>query len=256
MIRITQTLILLLSLSVTLFSGCTKDSGSTDSNSLAAGGGGTGTAGSLSRFVIVGNYLYSVDMQQLNIFNISDPANTSKVATQPIGFDIETIFPYGDKLFIGSSSAMYIYSLANPAAPQRLSAVSHFRACDPVVANDTIAYVTLRSGTRCFGTVNALLVYKINNIANPIQVAQVNMDGPYGLGYSGNGLYVCDGQNLRVFDIANGASPMAKPSINTTEKFYDVIPYGNLLICYIDNGVSLYDITNRLAPVFLSKLTN
>lgn len=257
MTRITGTLIILLSLSITLFSGCTKSDSGLASSSLAGGGsGGTGTTGSLSRFTIVGNYLYAVDMTSLNVFDISSPANTSKVGTVNIGFNIETIFPYGDKLFIGSSAAMYVYSLANPAQPAQLGFAAHFRACDPVVANDTIAYVTLRSGTPCTGTLNALLVYKVTNITNPVQVMQINLNNPWGLGYSGNALYVCDGSKLQVYDITNGASPVAKPPVTATENFYDVIPYGNLLICYIEKGVSFYDITNRQNPVFLSKLVN
>jgi hypothetical protein len=251
MIRIKAVIIFTALLFSMLLNSCSKDGGSAD----AAGATATGTNGSTSRFTIVGNYLYAVDINRLNVFDISNPSNTSKVNTIPIGFDIETIFPYQDKLFIGSSNAMYIYSLTNPAAPQQLSLVQHLRACDPVVANDTVAYVTLRTGNRCAGIVNALFIYKITDIRTPILMSQIPLTNPYGLGYSSNALYVCDRQNLRVFNITNSASPVAMPSINTTENFYDVIPYGNLLICQIDNGVSFYNIANRLQPVFLSKLT-
>ncbi len=246
--------LLLICVPVTILISCAKEG----ADGLSADfGGTTGKAGSLSRFTIVGNYLYAVDQTSLNIFNITNPSNTVKVATQGIGFDIETIFPYNDKLFIGSSSAMYIYSLANPAAPQLISQVQHFRSCDPVVANDTVAYVTLRGGTRCAGNVNALMVYNITNIIQPRLVTQINLNGPFGLGYIDNGLYVCDGNDLRVYNIANSNNPVPVTTItNTDEKFYDVIPYGNLLIAYIDHGVALYNITNRLQPILLSKITN
>lgn len=253
--RITGTLIILLSLSALLLNSCTKTE-SVASNSLAAGGGSTGTTGSLSRFTIVGNYLYAVDLNRLNIFNIASPANTAKTGTVDIGFNIETIYPYGDKLFIGSNTALYVYSLANPANPQMVGIANHFTACDPVVANDTVAYVTVRSGTNCNSTLNQLIVYRLNSAINPIEVWQIPMTSPGGLGYTGNALYVCDVQNLRVYDITNGYFPVAKPPVTGTGKFYDVIPYGNLLICYIENGVSFYDITNRFSPVFLSKITN
>ena len=32
----------------------------------------TGTSGSLARFAIAGNYLYTVELEQLKIFNVSD----------------------------------------------------------------------------------------------------------------------------------------------------------------------------------------
>jgi hypothetical protein len=246
-------LIILLLVTTVIFNGCSKDSSSSDA---AAFSNPTGTAGSLSRFTIVGNYLYAVDISRLNVFDISNPLTANKVGSQEIGFDIETIFPYGDKLFIGSSNAMFIYSLTNPASPQQLSTVQHLRACDPVVANDTVAYVTLRTGNRCNGVVNALNVYNVRNVTQPVLLRQINLTNPIGLGYSGNALYVCDKQNLRVFDITNGTNPLLSMTIAGTEEFYDVIPYGNLLICYVDKGVSFYDITTRRSPVFLSKLTN
>jgi hypothetical protein len=232
---------------------CNKESAGAEA---AAFSGGTGTAGSLSRFAIVGNYLYAVDMNQLNVFDITNPSATVKSGTHFIGFDIETIFPYQDKLFIGSATAMYIYSLANPVAPQQISAVQHFRACDPVVANDTVAYVTLRTGTRCGGVFNNLIVYDIKNIANPVEKMRINLTNPIGLGYRDSALYVCDKQQLRVYNINNTINPQPRTPLTATENFYDVIPYGNTLICYIDKGVSFYDITNRLQPLFLSKLTN
>lgn len=236
--------------------GCEK---SGDAASIDASAGGTGTAGSMARMVIVGNYLYSVDDQNLNVFDISNPANTSKVNTVPIGFGIETIFPYQDKLFIGSTNAMYAYSIVTPQTPARLSAVPHLRSCDPVVANDTVAYVTLRGGRGCGGTENSLLIYNIKNILQPIPTGRITLNGPYGLGYSGNGLYVCDGNRLVVYNISNSLNPVQATTVNVAnanEHFFDVIPSGNTLICHIAGGVGFYDITNRLSPVLLSRLIN
>jgi hypothetical protein len=240
--------------------GCSKADSSSAAD-ISAANGGTGTAGSLARFTIVGNYMYVVDNTNLNVFDITNPANTNKVNTVTVGFEIETIYPYQDKLFIGSTTGMFIYSITSPQAPVRLSAVAHLRSCDPVVANDTVAYVTLRGGTRCGGNENALLTYNIKNPLAPIPSGRIVLNGPFGLGYSGNGLYVCDGNRMVVYNIGNSISPVqvqvVTPSAGATgESFYDVIPYGNTLICYISKGVSFYDISNRLQPAFLSKLVN
>src|SRR5690606_21363599 len=83
--------------------------------------------------------------------------------TVSIGFDVETIFPYGEKLFIGSASAMYIYDISDPKNPARQGTVSHIRACDPVVADGNYAYVTLRNNNSgCGGSQNILNIYDIS----------------------------------------------------------------------------------------------
>src|SRR5688572_8013318 len=100
---------------VVLFAQCNKSSSETASNAAGAGG-------STARFTIAGNYLYVVNNTSLKAFDISNTAVAPVLkSTTHIGISIETIFPYGDKLFIGSSSFMYIYSLANPERPEQLA---------------------------------------------------------------------------------------------------------------------------------------
>src|SRR5690606_33194815 len=122
-------------LSTTLLAACSKDANSPGENV------GVGKGGSLARFTIAMNHLYVVDGSTLYTYSLADPNTPVKVSELAIGFNIETIYPWGDKLFIGSMDAMYIYSISNPATPNYLAMASHVRACDPVVANDTRAYV-------------------------------------------------------------------------------------------------------------------
>lgn len=168
-----------------------------DSASLSKIGGTTGQGGSLARFAIAGNYLYSVDENQLKAFDISSPDNPVLKNTQDVGFAIETIFPINDKLFIGSTSEVYIYSITDPANPKKLSsAISPqvLRRCDPVVAKDTVAFATLRTSGPCGGIQSVLAVYNIKDIINPVQVSTYPIFEPYGLGYKNDVLYVCDRQ--------------------------------------------------------------
>ena len=110
---------------------------SKDSSGNFAGGAPSGQGGSLARFAIVNDYLYAVDDENLNVFSISNPANPQLLRTIKVGFEIETIFPFKDKLFIGSTSVVHIFSIADPSKPAKLSqAISPtvLRRCDPVVA--------------------------------------------------------------------------------------------------------------------------
>ena len=232
---------------------CTKETASADAS--------TGAGGSTARFTIAGNYLYVVDNVSLKAFDIS--SNTTPVfkSKTEIGINIETIFPYQDKLFIGSSSTMYVYSLSDPTKPTQLGKAEYTirMSCDPVVARDSVAYATLRATGPCGGSGSALVVYNIKNISSPQLMNTVSLIAPYGLGIKSNSLYVCEGlEGIKVFNITKAYDPIQMSDIrvnNTT--FYDVIPYANILIAQVNDGFILYDIgTNPMQPAFLSRILN
>ena len=217
---------------------------------------GTGTGGSLARFTIVGNTLYMVDYMSLKVYNITDPANTTHIRTKTIGRNIETIFSYKDALFMGSSEGVYIYSLQDPLNPIELGRATHARSCDPVVANDSIAYVTLRGGTACGPAQDGLYIHSVKNPANIQMIKLYLMGTPKGLGLKDNFLYVCQlQQGLSVLDVTDPLNPVEVKKITGSE-FHDVIPFGNLLICYVTGGLALYDITQPGNPVFVRSIVN
>lgn len=232
------------------FSSCDKNG----NESFA--GADTGLGGSLARFTISLNHLYVVDHRILSTFSLADPGNPVKVAATEVGTEVETIYTWKDKLFIGSRDAMYIYSIADPGNPSLLGTASHVRACDPVVANDSIAYVTVRSGSSCGGSANALYVYNVKDVLRPQQMNVANLQNPHGLGISDSTLFVCDDSyGLRVFDIRQPYYPI-QTGLVTGATFYDCIPDGNLLLCMIEGGVAIYDISDRSNILLKAKITN
>jgi hypothetical protein len=247
----TQTLIAIIILA--LFTSCNKES---QNNSINQG---TGAGGSTARFTIAGNYLYTVDRSSLKSFLISDPNNPVFKSKTDIGINIETIFPYQDKLFIGSSSTMYIFSLADPATPHQIGSATYQvrMSCDPVVVKDSVTYATLRADGPCGWGISSLVVYDVSNLSSPVLRNTIPLTSPHGLGISGNALYVCNGENgLTVFDVSNPFAPNQVSEIHD-KIFYDVIPYDNVLICQVSDGFALYDIgTNPLNPVFISNVLN
>lgn len=218
--------------------------------------GNTGSGGSTARFAIQGDYLYTVDKERLKVYNIADAANPVLKNTVSVGFAIETIYPFKDKLFIGSTSAVHIFSVDDPENPRRLStAISPqvIRRCDPVVAKDTVAFATLRTNGPCGGTQSILAVYDVKDITNPIQRAMYPVAEPYGLGYADSALYVCDRNGLYVFDIKNAYTPqLVRQLMNGW--FLDVIPWNNTLICQLQDGLGLYDISDRFTPSLITKI--
>lgn len=234
-----------------LFLQCSKDSGSVDSAFAT-----TGQGGSLARFCIAGNYLYTIDAQHLKVYDITNGQQPVLKNNVLVGFEIETIYPFADKLFIGSTSVVYIFSISNPELPTQLgTAISPdvIRRCDPVVAKDTVAFATLRTNGACGGQTSILAIFDIKNIAKPVQRGSFQLTEPYGLGYSDSVLYVCD-NGLKVFNIANPYLPLLIKTLTNGSGYKDVICYQNTMMCWVSDGVMLYDITDKINPVYLAKI--
>ena len=187
----------------------------------------------------------------MHVFNVTSGDNPVDESTIDLGWNIETIFPYKNNLFIGSQSGMFVYNIDNPAQPQYMSSVSHITTCDPVVANDTYAFVTLRSTDNnnnwCGNTfTNQLDVIDITDVTNAKLLYEFNMTSPYGLGLDGNTLFVTEGDNgLKVFDITD-VSKIDENMIQHLTGFnaYDVIPNKGTLILTGNDGLYQFDYTN------------
>jgi hypothetical protein len=216
-----------------------------------------GKGGSLARFAIHQDYLYTIGDWQMELFGISSPANPSIQDTIQIGGGIETIFPYQDKLFIGSRTGMYIYDNTNPAQPTYLSHFAHARACDPVAVEGNYAYVTLRSDNpECDGFSNQLDVINIQNITQPTLVRSYPMQSPYGVGIDQNTLFVCEGQHgLKAFDARNPNQISSHLLANfQNHHAFDVIPLGDLLLVIGEDGLYQYDYSNPQNIKLVSKI--
>jgi hypothetical protein len=216
----------------------------------------TGKGGSLSKFTIIGNYVYAVSSHFLYTIDISNPSRPSKVNESPLNYDMETLYPYKNRLFIGSKTGLYIYSIEQPAAPKLIGEAKHGRSCDPVVANDSVSYSTLKGSTFCGPATSGLYVYDVKNLNAPVLKKLIPLTEPIGLGMADSALYVCNANDgLKVYDIRDAYFPFEKLTV-TGSGFIDVIPYDNLLICWMATGINLYDITNQFKPVFIKNIAN
>lgn len=207
-----------------------------------------GISGSMARFATSQsyNYLYAINQGDIKVFNISnfsDPVEGGTVNTSRV---IETLFLLEDKLFVGSTTGMLIFSLNTPSNPIEIATFNHFRSCDPVVVEGNYAYVTLRAGNRCGGFQNQLDVIDISTITNPQLLKSYEMEEPYGLGIDDGTLFICDGDaGLKIYDAADPFRIdeniiTSYPDINS----FDVIPYNNVLMMIGSDGIYQYDYQN------------
>lgn len=219
-------------------------------------GSGLGVGGSLARFTLSGDHLYLLDGGDLQTIDVTSEHSPVAKTRQHVAWDIETIFPHKNNLFIGSTTGMHIYSISQPETPTAVSMYSHVVSCDPVVVDDEFAYVTLRSGTTCFGTTNQLEVIDIRTITNPQLVASYQMTNPHGLGVDEETLFLCDGSDgLKAFDVTDVhsiADNMLAHYKNINAQ--DVIPYNDVLIMIGTDGIFQYDYSDPKDIKLLSQI--
>lgn len=220
-----------------------------DARMLAASVPQTGVAGSLARFSVVNDYLYAVSNSQLYSIDVSTPASLQQTAERNIGWNIETIYPFQNKLFIGSRQGMFIFDLTNAANPVQQGQFTHATACDPVIAEEKYAYVTLRSGNSCNGTLNQLDVIDISNLSNPSLKKTYRLSNPYGLSKDKNKLFICDGKDgLKVYN-ASDVNDLKLISHFKGIEAYDVIALNGKAIVVAKDGLYQYDYSG--AYIFL-----
>ncbi|MBL7871857.1 MAG: hypothetical protein JNM78_09620 [Cyclobacteriaceae bacterium] len=217
---------------------------------------GAGIGGSMARFTLSGNHLYALDGVNLDVVDVTSPTNPKAKKEFSVAWDVETLFPHTDKLFVGSRSGMYILDLAEPENPTLISKYEHVRSCDPVVVEGDYAFVTLRSGSACEGFTNQLEVIDIKELTSPTIVATYAMTNPHGLGIDDGTLFICDGSDgLKAYDATNvktiSQNQLAHfPSIQAL----DIIPYQNVAMMIGTDGLYQYDYTNIKDIKLLSQL--
>ncbi len=234
-----------------LFQNCQTSS---SDSSFTPSSVSNGTGGSLARFTLTNGFLYTVTNTDLSVFDVNVAEKPNKLKTLNLGFGAETIFPYKDALYIGTTTGMKIYDNKNPANPQYLSTYSHIYSCDPVVVQGTYAYVTLRSGTACRNGQNSLDIIDVSNPMSPKLVKSIQMLNPHGLAVDGTNLFICEGSNgLKSFDLTDPINPIQREFIKDVIS-YDVIPTQKRLIVTGKNGIYQYDYTEPKSLKLLSKI--
>ena len=197
----------------------------------------------MARFALSGDYLYIIDMSDLQSVDVTQPTAMTVGTEVHVDWGIETIFPNGDVLFIGAQAGMHIMDISNPLNPSQISTYRHVTSCDPVIVDGDFAFVTLRSGTECQGFTNQLEVIDIADLSSPQLLHVYAMDNPHGLGKDGDALFVCDGDSgLKVYN-ASDVSTIDKNELAHYQDIqaFDVIPFNNVAMMIGEDGLYQYD---------------
>lgn len=239
-----KNIIVVLFLVVAVMFSCTKDGG--DISGISTEGDGAGQGGSMAKFSISGDHLFVINDFQLKIYDITNESQPISIGSINVDFGIETVFTLADHLFIGSINGMYIYDISNPSNIKYLSYYQHITSCDPVVANDTLAFVTLNSSSSCWwqGGANRLDILDIKDKENPQLLVSKNMSGPKGLGLYQNYVFVCNGASgVDVYDFSNPYELELVGGVSGIDA-YDVIIRNTHMFLVGQDGLFQYDISN------------
>lgn len=202
------------------------------------------TAGSMTRFLPIDRYLYTINFNELVLFSIGDNYQPSRFARLDTGTQAETLFQLNNLLFVGSTTGMLMYDVTSPSNPNYLNSIEHFRSCDPVVADENYAYVTLRGGTNCFTETNELQIIDIRTPEELSVVARQVMFNPHGLAIHQDYLLVCDGSaGLKVLDVSNREQPEILSTDNIPFAYDIIVDFPSALV--VGEGVLYqYDLSN------------
>lgn len=224
----------------------------------ASGGSGaslpSGIAGSYARFGVVNDYLYTLDQSSMKTWSVQGGACPVQLDSVYVGWAIETLFPWKDRLFIGSQNAVYVFNNQNPQRPTLETTFWHATGCDPVVCDDKYAYVTVHDDTPCNGNNdNLLLVVGIEHLPATAELARYNMKRPKGLSVRGEKLFLCD-DGLKIYDKSNPLEIKLLAHLKGIET-YDVISLdANHLILTGPGYLSQYDVSDPANPREISRL--
>lgn len=210
----------------------------------AAGVKSSGTAGSMAGMVLMNDYLYAItESHSVGIVSLQNAAAPQVVNNFFAGFDLQTIFPFEGKLFLGSAIGMFMYDVSNPQQPQPLGEFSHGRACDPVITDGQYAYVTLHAGEMCGGIANELHVIDVRNLPQSELVKTYQLTKPTGLSKDGNTLFVCDETEVKIYNATNPGDLRMINKINGSQP-YDIITWNGRAIVVCSDGLYQYDYRN------------
>jgi len=210
-------------------------------NSGSSGSNSTGINGSMSRFSIYNDHLYSVINNYLNVFDLTGNKPVKAGADFYIGRNVETIFSYKDNMFMGTPTGMLIYSVKDPLKPVFQSSLSHVYGCDPVVVENDLAYVTVHSGNLCGQSSNELFIVDVSNIKSPKQLVSYTMTNPKGLGIDNGKLFLCD-DGLKIYKVTDPQTIMSNQLAHYSGmNGYDVIPQNNILLMIASDGLYQYN---------------
>jgi hypothetical protein len=180
----------------------------------------------------------SLYIYRLGQLGMSDYANCVAIA--------DTIAYVGEGLDDGSSGALRIVNISDPASPQQIGSLVTPQAVRGVAVAGNYAYLAEHTA--------GLRIIDISNpaVPNPIGFLSIGSTAQ-GVALAGNYAYVANGVlGLLDINISNPAAPALVGTCNTPNSAYDVAISGTYAyVADYDSGLQIINIANPAAPTIV-----
>jgi len=207
------------------------------------------TAGLAMEVKVVGNYAYVADRYQptgLTIVDISDPARPTLASSLATTLLPAYITVKGDYAYLaGSGGAMEIINIADPTAPQSVTALNGTAALSIAAVGD---YVYLGQGS------GGISIVDVTDPAAPAVRGSVSLAGSVTDIIIEKGIaYVATTSRLTILDVENPAAPVVLHTFSPTTSATDLAKEGKYLYAAtFSSGVMKFDVSSPEAPTLVA----
>ena len=200
----------------------------------------TGKSGSRTRFSIVENTLYASIYHEMTSFDLTNPSEPEELSREY--FDpIETIASAYPNIFIAYDRSMSVYNIESSQDLVHVSDFDYEISCNTITVERNHAFIALRNSGSCPGSKNELKVVDITNPKQPTLIKNYRLTAPFGLASNNNRLYICDKDELKIFD-STDVKKMSLINSTSVPECADIIYDDSTLIVTAQEGVSQFKI--------------
>lgn len=163
-----------------------------------------------SRFLLMGDILYSLDGKDLMAFDLSKPTKPEKSISVSVSTDITSLAHDQSHLFVGSDEGSDIY-LKGAKSLTLVGSLTHRKSCTVAVPEKLISFAVLRQGDNCIGESgfgrHGVSVISTRNPKVPVESEFLDLVNVGGIGAVENRLFVCNkSDGLGIYDKSNSGA--------------------------------------------------
>ena len=155
----------------------------------------------------------------------------------------------GNVVYVTTHRGVAIINISNPSNPQHAGYISGTQGNQYILENMDISGNVLAVSAHADG----VFFYDISNPSNPVFTSTITAQNAWTVIFYENLVYVGDGDVIRKIDVTNIQNPVEIYEWSTGSAVKDLSVDNGLLYAALgSDGVSVYDITNSDAPMFLA----